>query len=481
MRTKRILCLVGLIAISGITRAEDSKKAEPAGDKKSAEVHVVAAEDLQITVKLQGTFAATRSAEIVFQPEGSTALKVERVVAQGTRVSKGEPIIWLDSQALDDQIAALETSQELSALALEDAELGLAEMEKTIPLDLAALRRAQKQAEEDLLDFIKVRRPQEEEQVKRSVESAQFSLEYAEEELKQLEKMYKADDLTEETEEIILKRTQRAVDSARYYLGIAKTSAERKLEVLIPRQAIAEEEAVRRIDATTAKSEITLPNNLKRERLKVAKARVDHEKSAEELKKLRADRKLMTVKAPMDGIVFYGAFSGGKWATASSLSQKLRPGGTLAANEVVMTIADPALLHVVATASEKQLNDLRPGLPVNVVPTAANSLVLAGKVSAVSRILDPQGAFTVEVQVAGKTPGNLTPGMTCDVSVDAYSKKAALTIPEKMLITKNGQHFVKIVGQQKPRPVTVGRRVDDKVEIVKGLKVGDKVEVGDES
>ena len=41
-------------------------------------------------------------------------------------------------------------------------------------------------------------------------------LEYEQEELRQLEKMYKADDISEETEQIVLKRAHDNVDSRKF-------------------------------------------------------------------------------------------------------------------------------------------------------------------------------------------------------------------------------------------------------------------------
>ena len=60
---------------------------------------------------------------------------------------------------------------------------------------------------------------------------------YQKEELEQLERMYKADDLTEETEEIILTRAQHGVDAAKYRLKKAIAAQDRFLNVVLPRQA----------------------------------------------------------------------------------------------------------------------------------------------------------------------------------------------------------------------------------------------------
>ena len=60
-------------------------------------------------------------------------------------------------------------------------------------------------------------------------------LEYAEEEYRQLEKMYKADDLREETEKIVLRRAKNGVDRAKLELELAQASHEEAVKLLLPR------------------------------------------------------------------------------------------------------------------------------------------------------------------------------------------------------------------------------------------------------
>ena len=47
----------------------------------------------------------------------------------------------------------------------------------------------------------------------------------------------------------------------------------------------------------------------------------------ERLKRLVADRKLMTVRSPVDGIVYYGKIMRGRPGDSSALAESLRPGG----------------------------------------------------------------------------------------------------------------------------------------------------------
>ncbi len=67
------------------------------------------------------------------------------------------------------------------------------------------------------------------------LKSAQEILEYAEEEYRQLEKMYKADDLREETEKIVLRRAKAGVDRAKLGLELAQASHEEAVKLSLPR------------------------------------------------------------------------------------------------------------------------------------------------------------------------------------------------------------------------------------------------------
>ena len=60
-----------------------------------------------------------------------------------------------------------------------------------------------------------------------SLKSSEQYLAYAAEELNQLKKMYEADDLTEETEEIILQRAQYQYERAKFSMKQLKLETKR--------------------------------------------------------------------------------------------------------------------------------------------------------------------------------------------------------------------------------------------------------------
>ena len=74
--------------------------------------------------------------------------------------------------------------------------------------------------EEDWKRFQEVDKPLMAKLTDFHLKAAQEALEYAEEEYRQLEKMYKADDLREETEKIVLRRAKAGVDRAKLGMEI---------------------------------------------------------------------------------------------------------------------------------------------------------------------------------------------------------------------------------------------------------------------
>ena len=81
-----------------------------------------------------------------------------------------------------------------------------------------------------------------------------FMLDYEKDELEQLEKMYEADDLTEETEEIVLKRQKNSVEFAEFSLENAKLNRDEMLKVRLPRFDIEIKESLERTAMAQARA-----------------------------------------------------------------------------------------------------------------------------------------------------------------------------------------------------------------------------------
>jgi len=208
---------------------------------------------------------------------------------------------------IDEQLQDLENTVQTNRLSLQLAESELRLFKTRLPMDLASASRTRRIAEEDLNYFLKIGRAYDEESAKFSLKSYRQSLEYAEEELKQLEEMYEADDLTEETEEIILKRARNDVERSKFYLKLSELRTERTLTQDIPREEQQLTEAARRAEIALTKTKETLPVELEKQQIERDKQLLANRRAEEKLNELRKDRQMMDIKSPSDGSSTTGA------------------------------------------------------------------------------------------------------------------------------------------------------------------------------
>jgi len=102
-----------------------------------------------------------------------------------------------------------------------------------------------------------------------------------------------------------------------------------------------------------------------------------------------------------------------------------------------------------------------------------------GRVTVVSPALDPNST-TVEIWLEAKNPKhNLKPGTSVHLSMTAQTVKDALVIPSSSVLTApDGSTIVMLAGSDglaHQQAVKVGIRNGDDVQIVEGLKEGERV------
>jgi multidrug resistance efflux pump len=440
--------------------------------------HTVRRELFEVKVTTKGVFEAERMVEIVLRPDVWADLFVLSAVAPGTRVKKGDGLLTLDTTKMDEAIRNLEEGQPLAELGLRLAQEEAAALEKSVPLDLVAADRAKKTADENLQRYVQVDRPLEAKSAQFGVKRAQDVLAYETEELRQLEKMYKADDLTEETEEIILKRQRDTVEVVTFNLEVAKTKADQTLTVDLPRRDVATRENVERQDLALTKARASLPLAAQKARLEADKQRLALEKARDQLAKLRKDREAMAVRAPADGVVYYGPCVRGEWP---QLARSLARGTKLAPHEVALTLVEPQPLFVRAGVPEGELHRLQPDLEGVATPTGYPDARLGARLRSVSAIPVAAGKFELTLAVTlGDLAARIVPGMTCDIEVVSYRKPDALSVPLAAVFSDeaDGKPCVYVqppAGGPERRLVSLGRKSDKKAEILQGVSEGDVV------
>lgn len=472
------------------------KKASKKDDKKEEKkrkTFTVKPKRLKVQVTVDGTFVAREATEIILKPESWSKFEIEEIIEHGATVKEGDQLIKFDDEDLNEAIDNLELDQRLSELSLRKAEEELPRLEKTLDMALTNAKRQSEYTDVDYKEYKEKGRENIIESSKMMLEQYNNYLDNARDELEQLEKMYDEDDLTEETEEIVLKRSRKQVKQLEKQIAMIQYRHEQLVSVSIPRYDISSRESLDKVEMSLARVELAHKLDLTKARYELERMRQRREKSLEKHADLTADRGLMTVKAPASGLLYYGRCTNGKWGDMSSMIAKLVPEKAAPAKQVLMTIVDPESMYVYGTISEKNLPSLAKGQLAKVQPAAEDSDAIKAKVAMVSAAPVSTGKFAVEIDLGdAKLPKWLTPGMTSKVNVTTYDKADALLVPKKAVHTEEDdedESYVWLVEEDEDdedevevtkQRVKLGKTKGDNVEIVKGLDKGDIISLDDE-
>jgi len=169
------------------------------------------------------------------------------------------------------------------------------------------------------------------------------------------------------------------------------------------------------------------------------------------------------IRSPIDGVV---------------TDRPLYPGEMAAAGTPIVTVMDISQVIAKAHIPQPEAALLKVGDKATITVPGESEPVDA-KVTVVSPALDPNST-TVEVWVQAKNPKQrLKPGTSVQVSMVAQTIPDALVIPAAALLTgQDGTTTVMVVGADNrahQKPVSVGIRQGDQVQITEGLQAGDHV------
>jgi HlyD family secretion protein len=474
----RIL-LLSSIAASLIAETPTPEKEVPKPPAKpKVSTHEVKPEPFVVEVKVKGIFEAQNMHPVNLVPKAWGLLIVTKAAPHGAAVKKDDVIVSMDTRGLEDSIRDIEGSAQLAELNHRMARHQFAFSEKMSELTKQSAERQSRIAVEDAEQFEQVHREWREKSVKNNVKWMEDRLAYELEELKQLEQMYEKDDLTEETEEIILKRQRDYIERLKFSIASAKVNRDKTLEYEIPRNAESFSQAKLQADLESEKLRILYPLQREQARLDMAKREYARKKAVTRLEKLKDDLKLMTVRAPADGYLYYGPCVRGGWPMQAAMEGKLKPGGKLAPHEIFATIVSKGAMQIRAEIAETHIQALRPGTTGSATLTASPKAKVQVKIEQTEPV-SRGGKFNATLSFDA-APGWITAGMRCQIRFVTHQNPTALAIPEKTLHRekldpdKTFVYLPKGEGFEK-RSVKAGEKAGNKIEILSGLKSGDKV------
>ena len=169
------------------------------------------------------------------------------------------------------------------------------------------------------------------------------------------------------------------------------------------------------------------------------------------------------IRSPIDGVV---------------TDRPLYPGEMAAAGTAIVTVMDVSAVIAKAHIPQADAALLKIGDKGTITVPGLDNPV-EGKITVVSPALDPNST-TVEVWVEAKNPKQqLKPGTSVQLSLTAKTVKDALVVPAAAVISAaDGSSAVMIAGSDgkaHQKPVKLGIRQDDDLQILEGVTENDKV------
>ena len=184
-----------------------------------------------------------------------------------------------------------------------------------------------------------------------------------------------------------------------------------------------------------------------------------------ELERRGEVRQTLVVRSPASGVV---------------MEKSVVAGAKAMAGETLFRIADLAEVWIVAQVYEQDIGRIALGQPVTARLDAYPGRTFQGKVGFIYPMLD-SATRTARVRVELPNPrGLLKPMMYAHLEIATQAHRT-LAVPQSAVL-ESGRRTLVLVdrgeGRFEPRPVRLGLRGEDDIEVLDGLREGERVVVG---
>ncbi len=181
------------------------------------------------------------------------------------------------------------------------------------------------------------------------------------------------------------------------------------------------------------------------------------------LQELKINLQNTTVTSPVDGFV-------GR--------RNVDPGAMVSQNTPIATVVDISKLKMVVNVVEKDIRLVTVGDSGDVDVDAYPGEKFRGRIARVAPVLDPATrTAAMEIEIANNDK-RLKPGMYARVTLTVEERKGTLVAPKTAVVdfeNKRGVWMPNQDGRAKFMPVQLGIEDLDRIEIIGGLKEGDKI------
>ncbi|MBC7259253.1 MAG: efflux RND transporter periplasmic adaptor subunit [Chloroflexi bacterium] len=435
-----LVIVLAAAAIFGFSRWNASRTASSAAPQTS----LVQRGDLQAIVGTSGTVRAAQSMDLTFGVAGTV---VEILVAEGDKVTAGQPLARLDTTTLETQVASAELSLRLAEKNLADLKSPPTKTEiAQAEAALASAKAAYEAAKAKPVEWQIAQAEAALEKARKALQDAQAAYD-AVSWRPNIAMLPQASQLQQATEAY-----QTALDNYRIAMASVSDAPIKSAYA----QMLQAQDAYDKLMAGPTEEELLS-----------AEAQVTQAKLA--LDTARKNLDSATLKAPFDGTI-----------TAVNIIT----GQTVAANTVAMSIADLDHLQIQANLPEVDAVQVKVGQRAEITLDAISTQTISGQVSKIALIgTVTQGVVNYPVTIdLAPTDLPVKPGMTASINIIVDERKNVLMVPNRAIrsLGRNQGYYVEVMveGQIIQLPVTIGLSNGTMTEVTgTGLREGDTVVV----
>ena len=430
---------------------------------------------LKMAFDAPGYFEPVESTEVRFRFKAYAGeLTVDNIVANGASVKKGDRILVIDPTNLVKQLDAAENELTVSTANLEKA---LADAKLSEEADGMALKSSQnglKDAEEALKFWEKVDGPHMLKSWDLQVKQWTDNVDDRADELDQLKKMYKSEELTSATADIVVRRSIRALDQAKINSEMMKEQIAKYKETAYPNSKRGVTDAVDRARNSLASVQVAQKAGKISRSAGLVTAKAANAAVSQKVADLKEDLEKLTVIAPADGIVWYGQLNMGNWVGGDAKAMKV--GEKVTAGTVLLTHHIAGKLQGVVELSETKYFTVPDGAKARLSVSAFPNMHLDGVCKVVARTpIAGQGGQIYPMKIViDNVDAKILPGMKSSVKIEVPPLDKVLLIPTSAVVD-SAVYVHEKNGTDVRKPVVTGYGDGKQVQIVSGINEGDEV------
>ncbi len=458
------LVLLGVLAIQ--TWWPAAAAADPA-------LFLVQRRDFSVDLPQKGELRAAQSVDVRCEVEGRST--IIWLVPEGTRVQKGDLLVELASNEIEDRIR----SEEINVANAESNYL-TAKTDYEIQIDQNAsdIRKANLALENAEDEFNKYKEGdwiQQQTSSLVAVERAQKELDQARDRFNDSKELREQGFITKreyESDELALFVAEKELEQA----TLAKEILHKYTHNQAMRQKRADvEEAQKELDRIKKGAEAK-----ERQKRQAYDSRTrELEIARDRLARYRRQKENTRIVAPAPGMVVYYS-EARRWGGGDEIKE----GAEVRERQTLITLPDTSRMKVIVRIHEAAATKISTGLPATVEIEGHSDRVFKGKVTRVADLVDSQDRWLnpdlkeYETEITLDEVGeDLKPGVTARARIHIEDVTNALAVPVQAVFSSGSRHYVFRDSRRgvEAVPVVLGSSSDQFVQITDGLKEGDRI------